>query len=136
MEMAERHWLIWDGECGLCSETAQWVRQKDTKREFIICQYQNCPSPPMNPAFYERCKVELGVVTSDGRELGGAKAVFFILEQLGWGWFARLLAAPPMIWINTLGYRIIARNRGFLSKVFFRGKSCGLDNRYPDIDAL
>ena len=90
----------------------------------------------MNPAMFERCKTEMAVVTEDGRELYGAYGILFILEKLGWGWFARFLATPPFVWPIILGYRIVARNRGFLSKTFFKGKSCGLDNRYPDVDAL
>lgn len=90
----------------------------------------------MTPEMFERCKTEMAVVTADGRELYGAYGILFILEKLGWGWFARLLATPPFVWPIILGYRIVARNRGFLSKTFFKGKSCGLDNRYPDVDAL
>lgn len=47
--MEGRHWLLWDGECGMCSEIAAWVRRKDKRRQFIICQYQNCPTPPDEP---------------------------------------------------------------------------------------
>lgn len=90
----------------------------------------------MNPALFERCKTEMAVVTEEGRELGGAKAVLFILSKIGWGWFARFLSYPPMIWPITLGYILVARNRGFFSKLFFRNKACGLENRYPDVDAL
>jgi predicted DCC family thiol-disulfide oxidoreductase YuxK len=134
--MEGRHWLLWDGECGMCAEVARWVRRKDTRKQFIICQYQNCPTPPMNPALFERCKFEMAVVTEDGRELGGARGVLFILSKIGWGWFARLLAAPPFIWPIMLGYLLVARNRGFFSKLLFRNRACGLENRYPDIDTL
>lgn len=89
----------------------------------------------MNPALLERCKFELGLVTADGREMMGARAVLFILEATGWGWFARMLSYPPFIWVLQIGYWIVARNRGLISKVFFGGKACGLENRYPEVDA-
>lgn len=73
----------------------------------------------MNPALLERCKFELGLVTADGREMMGARAVLFILEATGWGWFARMLSYPPFIWVLQIGYWIVARNRGLISKVFF-----------------
>lgn len=129
-----QHWVIWDGDCGLCSHFAQRVRDRDPQRQFQIVQYQSCPSPPMNPAMYERCKSEMAVVTDSGRELFGARAVLYVVERQGFGWVAKVLAAPPLIWIMSLGYALIARNRGMISKRFFSGTACGLNNRYPEID--
>ena len=131
--MSERHWLIWDGECGLCSSTAKRIRQRDTQRKFQIVSYQNCPRPPMTDERFVRCRRELCLITSDGREMWGARAVFFALAETGSKiWKAWML--PPLIWMAAGGYWLVARNRGLLSKRFFGGQECGLDNRYPEVE--
>lgn len=129
-----KHWMIWDGECGLCSHTAQWVRKKDTSRLFQIVTYQNTPRPPMTDAIYETCKSQMVVITSDGRQINGALGILFVLQELGWGGFAKLLTYPPIVWPIKIGYWLVARNRGVISKWFFGGTACGLDNRYPEVD--
>lgn len=126
--------MIWDGECGLCSATAQWVRRKDRAKAFQIVTYQNCPRPPMDDAIYERCRSEMAVVTREGRVLFGADGILFVLEILGWGWLGRILRVPPLVWPIRAGYWLVARNRGLISKWFFGGVACGLDNRYPEVD--
>ena len=47
------------------------------------------------------------------------RAALFILEQTGWGWFARLLALPPFVWFVELGYAIVARNRPLFARFLF-----------------
>lgn len=131
---ADRHWMIWDGECGLCSATARWVHKKDRKKQFQIVTYQNTPRPPMTDAIFEQCKSAVVVMTSDGKQFNGADGILFVLEHLGWGVFARILRLPPLVWVMRLGYLVIARNRGRLSRWFFGGQVCGLDHRYPEVD--
>jgi hypothetical protein len=82
---------------------------------------------------FKRCQSELCLVTIDGRELWGARAVFFALAQTGSSVW-RLGLIPPLIWLAMGGYWLVARNRGLISKLFFGGQACGLDNRYPEVD--
>jgi hypothetical protein len=60
------------------------------------------------------------VIQADGTLLRAGRASLFILEELGWGWVARLLALPPLIWLVELGYWIVASNRAFFSRFMFR----------------
>lgn len=124
--------LLWDGECGFCQHMVEVLKRRDRNGVFKACKFQLCPSPPMHPDLYERCKSALYVVTESGMELRGAKAVLFLYELTGWGFFAKLLGTPPFLWIIQLGYWLVARNRGLISKWFFKGKSCGLDYRRPE----
>ena len=133
--MESRHWMIWDGECGLCSSTAQAFRRRDPDRKkFQIVQYQHCPSPPMTPEVYARCDKEMYVITSDGQALPGVKGFLFAMKETGAGSWVTLLSYPPFIWIMQAGYWLVARNRGLISRLFFGGKACGIDNRYPEVD--
>ena len=132
----QRHWLIWDGECGFCSHMATSFRRQDTQKLFQICSYQNCPRPPMTDDAYKRAAREILVFTTDGRCLGGANAFLFFKQKTGWGAIAAVLRIPPFIWLLQGGYWLIARNRGLISKLFYGGRECGIDNRYPEVEPI
>ncbi len=74
----------------------------------------------MTPELYAACARAVHVVTADGGVLRGGRACLFVLEQLGWGWKARLLTLPPFFWAVELGYRLVAANRTFFSHFLFR----------------
>jgi predicted DCC family thiol-disulfide oxidoreductase YuxK len=74
----------------------------------------------MTPALYAACARAIHVVKADGTVLRAGRAALFILEELGWGWQARLLALPPFLWLVELGYALVASNRTFFSRFLFR----------------
>jgi predicted DCC family thiol-disulfide oxidoreductase YuxK len=88
----------------------------------------------MHPGLEKRCLRELVVVARDGRELGGARAVFFALRGTSLGWLAAIGSVPPFVWAASAAYRLIAGNRGWISTRFFKAEACGLENRYPEVD--
>lgn len=73
----------------------------------------------MTPALYAACEKAVHVITTEGRILKAGRASLYILERIGWGWFARLLTFPPFIWFVELGYRIVAANRPFFGRFLF-----------------
>ncbi|HWV34921.1 MAG TPA: DUF393 domain-containing protein [Thermomicrobiales bacterium] len=115
------NWLIWDGECGLCRRSVEWVRAHSGEDAFRITPYQTCPSPPMTPQLRADAERSVQVLTSDGQRLSGGRAVLFILRTVGW--HPRLVAIcahPPLIWAVELGYQVVARNRPFFSRLLAR----------------
>jgi predicted DCC family thiol-disulfide oxidoreductase YuxK len=74
----------------------------------------------MTPALYAACARAIHVVKADGTVLRAGRAALFVLEELGWGWCARLLALPPFLWLVELGYALIAHHRAFFSRFMFR----------------
>ena len=70
-----------------------------------------------------RCGREVVLLLPDGREYGGARAVFECLAN-GGGFFlatgAKVMRLPPLIWVAEIAYRIIARHRRFLSRLMLR----------------
>jgi predicted DCC family thiol-disulfide oxidoreductase YuxK len=74
----------------------------------------------MTPALYAACARAAHVVKADGTVLRAGRAALFILEELGWGWRARLLALPPFLWLIELGYALVAGHRAFFSHFLFR----------------
>lgn len=103
----------------MCRRAVSWMRFKDRRHLFRTSPYQEAPSPPMTPALAAACEHAVHVVKSDGTVLRAGRATLFILEKLGWGGFARLLALPPFLWFVELAYRILARNRPFFANFLF-----------------
>ena len=74
----------------------------------------------MTPELRVACERAMHVLTSDGSTLRAGRAMLFVLEHLGWGGLARVLATPPLIWGVELGYRVVAGNRRTFSRLLFR----------------
>lgn len=98
------------------------------KEIFEAVPRQTCPTPPLTASLKERAASEVVVVDEQGHERGGADAVFFILRKTGafWVWPFML---PPLIWFMRAGYRVVARNRGYISRKFFGGEVCSIADR-------
>ncbi|MGH7321876.1 MAG: hypothetical protein ACRELA_19930 [Candidatus Rokuibacteriota bacterium] len=82
--------------------------------------YQTAPRPPMSDSLAARCARSVHVLTADGRLLAAGRACLFVLGALGWPRLARAGALPPLIWLVEAGYWIVARHRGFFSRLLFR----------------
>jgi predicted DCC family thiol-disulfide oxidoreductase YuxK len=92
----------------------------------------------MDQPLYEACATAVHSVGPDGRVLGGADAVFYALERMGGGLFARVFRLPPLVWLMRGLYRLVANNRDKLSQLgFTQGEACGLKRSTgaPDKDA-
>jgi hypothetical protein len=79
----------------------------------------------MTPDLMRGCSRSVHVVTTEGRVLRAGRASLFVLERIGWGRAARLLAIPPFVWIVELGYRLVAANRPLMSRLLFRAMRSG-----------
>ncbi len=112
-------WVLWDGECGFCRRSVNWLKRHDREDRFRAVPYQEAPSPPMTPDLYRACDRAVHVVRPDGVVLRAGRAVLYLLECVGWGWRARLFSLPPFIWAVELGYAIVAKNRRFFSRFLF-----------------
>jgi len=122
----DQHWLIWDGECGFCRRVVVWFQRMDTERQFRVAPYQGTPSPPMTPQLREQAARAMQVITRDGRQISGGRSVLFVLETLGWyPVLMRVASKPPLVWLVEIGYRVVAANRRFFSRLLLRGQTDG-----------
>jgi len=125
-DLWDQHWLIWDGECGFCRRAVVWFQRMDNRREFRVVPFQATPSPPMTPRLREQAARAMQVITRDGRQISGGRSVLFVLETVGWhSTLMRVAAKPPLVWPVELGYRIVATNRRFFSRLLLRGRADG-----------
>ncbi len=113
----DRHWIVWDGDCGYCRRWVRWALDRDRRRLFEAIPYQEVPSPPMTAELRDACRDAVHVRTAEGEWLRGGRACLFILEGLGWPQLAGVARRPPFVWLVEAGYGVIARNRTFFSRL-------------------
>ena len=109
--------LLYDGVCGLCNRTVQFVLRRDGEKRFRFA--------PLQSAFAARLLGKKGVGASDlssvyiavFREEGEillkqSDAVLWVMEKLPgiWPGVARVLRFVPRT-VRDWGYRVIARSR-------------------------
>lgn len=113
-------WVVFDGDCGVCSGLARRFRRVLARRGFALVPIQ---SPWMSSRLrfsygipLEKLLDEMRVLTADGRALGGADAILFLAGKV---WWARPLAAlgasAPVRKLLHRAYRWFADNRHRLS---------------------
>ena len=113
-----RHLLLWDGNCGFCRRIITWVARHDTRRRFESLPYQEAAASLVGPEVRRASADALHVVTTGGRVLKAGRASLFVLGEIGWPLTARVLMWPPFVWGVELGYGLVARNRGRISRWF------------------
>jgi predicted DCC family thiol-disulfide oxidoreductase YuxK len=115
---AARALLVYDGSCGFCERSAEWIRSKwPPSGEYAAVSWQQLGDSGLTA---------LGLTTDDvsraawwiddRRREGGHVAVAWSLVAArgGWGALGRLLLVPPFRWLAAPGYRLVAANRGRL----------------------
>lgn len=117
--------LIWDGECGFCRNAVTWLLRQDHDASFRAVPFQELPSPPMTPALRRQAERAVQVLTPQGQQISGGRAVLYVLEQVGWHpWLVRIAGRWPIVWLVEVGYWVVARNRQFFSRLMFQGSGC------------
>ena len=106
--------LIYDGECGFCRRSVDWLQRWDREHRIALVPFQhrarvaafNIPLPALAAAMH------LVLPPPDGRVLSGADAVPELLERLpGKGWLAWGFRIPGVRPIARRVYAWIARRR-------------------------
>src|SRR5438874_13101189 len=108
-----RGWILYDGDCRSCTASARRFDRTFRRRGFLFLPLQTNwvmkrldlePGAPLE---------EMRVLTSDGRDIGGADVVIFLARQIWWAWpFAALARLPGTHKLFDRGYRWIAAHRG------------------------
>lgn len=107
--------IYYDGECGLCHRSVQFVLSHDGDPPcFHFAPQQGETFRRLKPGTPDTARTagSVVVVTSDGRRLVCSDATIHILRQLGGAWrcMGNLIAIFPRP-IRDAGYRLIARMR-------------------------
>src|SRR5262245_43258643 len=119
---AERDYMLFDGDCGVCSWSAEVVRRMDRGRGFVVEPYQAFDESELTRfgIDYEKCSRAVQVITRQGRVYAGAFGVnYFLWRRFPWSMAVFLIyAIPPLLLLEVIGYRIVAENRHRISRWF------------------
>ena len=116
-----RDYLLFDGDCGICSWSADVAKRMDRDRKFIIEPYQIIDESELMRfgIDYEKCSRAVQVITRNRRVYAGAFGVNYFLWRFPWSIAVFLIYAIPILLLfEVIGYRIVAVNRHRISQWF------------------
>jgi predicted DCC family thiol-disulfide oxidoreductase YuxK len=125
---AGRDYLLFDGDCGVCTWSSEIARRMDRDGQFVIEPYQMFGEEELAKfgITYEQCSRAIQVITRKGRVHQGAFGVNYFLWQQGFPWSLGVMliyAIPVMLLLEVIGYRLVASNRHRISQ-WFGMKAC------------
>ncbi len=115
--------LIYDGDCPVCSSTAEWIDGHQRPGSFELLPCQSMERRTRYPRITESvCMNAMQVVLDDGEVLSGEEAIPEVLRRL---WGLSLLAipfrAPGAMVIARPLYRWFADRRYHVARLFLPG---------------
>lgn len=116
VEARGRPLLIFDGDCGFCTRSVEWIRDhlRGTLAiapwQFIEHRGPGLAAVGLRAAELERYAWWIG---ASGRKERGHRAIGNALLSCGglWPLVGRLLLTPPFSWLAAAGYRLVSRYR-------------------------
>lgn len=112
MTAHDRPLIVFDGLCGLCSASAEFVIRHDRRRHFMLttaqseagraCYVANALDPDAMATM---------IVIADGRTHTQSDAVLAVMSGLGWPWRAMAILKIIPRFVRDPVYRWVARNR-------------------------
>ncbi|MDQ3294829.1 MAG: DUF393 domain-containing protein, partial [Actinomycetota bacterium] len=106
--------LVFDGDCGICTKSAKWVRRHLRPGSTISVE----PSQSLDLDALGLSATDVAdaawFVDEHGRRHRGHRAVAVVLRRIGgrWGVLGRILTLPVISWLAAFAYAWVARNRG------------------------
>ena len=109
---ARHGWLFFDAGCAFCTAIARRLASVLDHRGFGLAPLQDPRVPALLALPPEQLLLEMRLLTSDGRQFGGADAFVFLARQIWWAWPVYALAqVPGVLALLRVGYRWVAANR-------------------------
>lgn len=116
---ATQDYLLFDGDCGICTWSSEVAKRMDGGRHFIVEAYQMFDERELMRfgISYEQCTKKLQVVTRRSKVHQGALGVnYFLWKQFPWMLLVVLIYALPILLVLELvGYWLVADNRHRIS---------------------
>lgn len=112
-------YMLFDGDCGICSYFAETAGHMRGRRRFVIEPYQSFPEADLARygLDYDKCSRALQIITAQGKTHSGAFAVnYFLWHRFPWTLVVLLIYLLPFLLLFEItGYRLIASNRHRIS---------------------
>lgn len=103
--------LIFDGQCGFCTRTVEWVLPR-LRQPLRALPYQAIDLSPYGLTEEDASRAAWWI-GPDGEKRRGHLAVAYALIacRMPWPVLGWLLRIPPVRWLGAAGYHVVARNR-------------------------
>ena len=113
---SDRWTLIFDGECGICRRSVDWIRLRDRDGRVETLPFHDAVVPLRFPEIPpERFTQAMQLVSPRGKRWEGARAAEELLRLLPrWRAVAPFFRIPLVRTLADRVYRWVARNRGNL----------------------
>ncbi|MFZ5830461.1 MAG: thiol-disulfide oxidoreductase DCC family protein [Planctomycetota bacterium] len=119
--------LLYDGACPFCRREVDWMRSRNRD---LRLRFEDISSPSFSPEKYglshEQVNRSIHAVRDDGTVIRGVDVFVEVYRLLGLGWMVAPLTLPVVRPVADAGYRVFARYRVMLGKLFGRD-SCSSD---------
>lgn len=110
-------WVLYDGECGFCSNWVEFWRPTLERRRITISALQE-------PWVVERLHLpgtdllaDILLLSASGKLVSGADVYLQVTRRIWWAWlFYALFSLPGFNWLLHIGYRWFNRNRYRVSR--------------------
>lgn len=124
--MSSRLTVLYDADCGVCTQTARVLARFDTRRRLRLVSLQTAALPGLPPR--EELVRALHAVDGSGRSFVGAAAAVEVARHVPLLWPVSLFAKVPLAMpvLNAL-YQAVADNRQGLSRLL-RLRVCRIGN--------
>ena len=120
IEPGNQAYLLFDGDCGICSWSAEQVQKMDRRKLFVVQPYQSIPESELQKfgITYEQCDEKLHVISRHSNVYRGAFGVNYFFWQY-WPWKLLVIfiyAIPVLLVAEFMVYAWVARHRHRLSQ--------------------
>ena len=112
-----RHLVLWDGDCGFCRRSVEWLAAQDKRGALEFKPYQ---SVALAPSLAESCSHAVHVIKADGTVIKAGRAMMFCGTFTRFSGWARIAMWPIFLPFIEIGYKFIAANRMLMSKFLFK----------------
>lgn len=104
--------LVYDGDCGFCTRSARWIEAR-LPLGYPVVAWQAIPDLAALGLTEADVQRAAWWIDTDGRAHGGARAIAraLIACRGAWSLVGWALLVPPISWLATLVYALVARYR-------------------------
>lgn len=116
--MTMRLLILWDGDCGFCARSLDWVKRQKIEGEFLYLSFHDAAAAQWREKIgVGKLEKAMHVVDEEGKISAGADGFRVMLSQMPrWKWLAAIMALPGIRHLCRAGYRWVAANRSRLGK--------------------